>query len=228
MRWNIIFNYNLKKFSKELLGAYSSIITFYLIVVILFKNYDGTFSFSGIEVITNIVLFILVTEVMATGFKLSQSFNLSRSEFIKGNIIFLTFISFVTAIVDIIINKIVNIYINSPMYIDDIYVGIQQNNFETIIKLILVIFVVHITAVALGFLTVSFYRYCKYIKFGTFVFIGAVILVIFFISIFEINIFYISSGNPNTLLLNTLIDLVIGIIMYIIGSLFLKKTPSNY
>jgi hypothetical protein len=151
-----------------------------VIIILIFLNADsGKISSSGLEMASVIFLFIAGLNSFKTNFKFSQANQTSRKTFFKGIIIAVFPITFAMSLLDIIINRVYNIFIPSPTNFDMIYgslrdAGIrnssgfawtQANDFYTLFGTIIWQFVVYSFAFFLGLLiTLVYYRSSKPVK----------------------------------------------------------------
>lgn len=225
MRWKSVLKYNLRCSANDILFYYALFIGFGIIFIVVSEVYGANFEFSGLDVFTSLLLFIIAMESSNNSLKLTYGFNVSRIEYIKGTTIFLTLLSVGTAILDVIINRITNIYINSPMVVDINYGEYLKNGtYLESWKAIILISIVHFTAIGLGFLLSSFYNFCKGLKHGV------IVLTVIFISMVSFSfflgeaIFFIANGGTENLLINAFLDLCIGSVMTLLGVILTQKT----
>ncbi|MFR5265261.1 hypothetical protein [Clostridium sp.] len=225
MRWKSVLKYNLRCSASDILSYYSVFIGFGIIFIIVSEIYGANFEFFGLDVFTSLVIFIIAIESSNNSLKLTHSFNVSRAEYIKGTIIFLSLLSVGTAILDVIINRIANIYMNVPMVVDINYGEyLKHGTYLESWKAIILISIIHFTAIGLGFLLSSFYNFCSGLKYGI------IVVIIIFISIISFSfflgevIFFIAKGRAENLLINIFLDLCIGSVMILLGGILTKKT----
>lgn len=136
---NKICSYQLKTSIKSILVYYGILIGILLLVLIQ-KNFMYPYSniqSNGIEIATAIFIFIIALNSFKSSFYFSQGNNVSRNSFILGTIKSGIIISAMLALVDIIINRIYNLFIICPTNFDTIYGKIVydvNNNWELMLK----------------------------------------------------------------------------------------------
>lgn len=120
---NKICSYQLETSIKSILVYYSILIGILLLVLIQKKfmyPYSNIQS-NGIEMATAIFIFIMALNSFKSSFYFSQGNNVSRNSFILGTIKSGVIISASLALIDIIINRIYNLFIICPTNFDMIY-----------------------------------------------------------------------------------------------------------
>lgn len=149
----------------------SAVRVFYIIIIsILFflgvlATYNkGNVSSSGIDFATVIFIFVAGLNSFKSAFKFSQSNNISRITFFKGTILGALPITFGMAVLDIIINRIYNLFVSSPMNFDMIYRSIQygknfvpNNDFNTIIATLIFQFALYTMFFMIGLMVTTIY-----------------------------------------------------------------------
>lgn len=176
-------------------GVRKSAIIYYFIficvVIGLIAVSKGTIIMSGIEISTIIFLFVCGLNSFKSNFYFAKSNGISRKTFIKGLLISSIPITLIMSIIDIIINRIINIFIKSPTLYDMSYgsllgdVGIvygsdwiQINTFSNIFNNILFQFSFCLLAYVAGIvINMIYYRSNKYVK--VLVSVAPVMLMIF-------------------------------------------------
>ena len=176
-------------------GVRKSAIIYYFIficvVIGLIAGSKGTIIMSGIEISTIIFLFVCGLNSFKSNFYFAKSNGISRKTFIKGLLISSIPIALIMSIIDIIINRIINIFIKSPTLYDMSYgsllgdVGIvygsdwiQINTFSNIFNNILFQFSFCLLAYVAGIvINMIYYRSNKYVK--VLVSVAPVMLMIF-------------------------------------------------
>lgn len=200
-------------------GIMKSAIIYYFIficvVIGLIAVSKGTIILSGIEISTIIFLFVCGLNSFKSNFYFAKSNGISRKTFIKGLLISSIPIALVISIIDITINRIINIFIKSPTlydmsygsllgYVGNLYESnwIKINTFGNLFNNILFQFAFCILAYVAGIvINMIYYRSNKYLKV-----LVSVTPVIFFI--FNINI---SMKNPVlTMRINKFLDYIFG------------------
>ena len=163
-------------------GIMKSAIIYYFIficvIIGLIAVSDGRSTLSGIEVSTVIFIFVCGLNSFKSNFYFAKSNGISRKTFIKGLLISSVPIALVMSIIDIIINRINNIFIKNPTfydmaygnsvgYISKIYDGswVQSNSLNTIFNTILFQFSLCLLAYVIGIvINMIYYRANKYVK----------------------------------------------------------------
>lgn len=119
---NKICKYQLKTSIKPILIYYSILIGFLLLILIeKFKSQNSNIQSSGIEMSTAIFIFIMALNSFKSSFYFSQGNNISRNSFIIGTIKAGIIMAAVLSLIDVIINRIYNIFIICPTNFDMIY-----------------------------------------------------------------------------------------------------------
>lgn len=151
---------------------------FICVIIGLIAVSDGRSTLSGIEVSTVIFIFVCGLNSFKSNFYFAKSNGVSRKTFIKGLLISSVPIALVMSIIDIIINRINNIFIKNPTfydmaygnsvgYISKIYDGswVQSNSLNTIFNTILFQFSLCLLAYVVGIvINMIYYRANKYVK----------------------------------------------------------------
>ncbi|CAM2079462.1 MAG: ABC-2 family transporter protein [uncultured Clostridium sp.] len=151
---------------------------FICVIIGLIAVSDGRSTLSGIEVSTVIFIFVCGLNSFKSNFYFAKSNGISRKTFIKGLLISSVPIALVMSIIDIIINRINNIFIKNPTfydmaygnsvgYISKIYDGswVQSNSLNTIFNTILFQFSLCLLAYVIGIvINMIYYRANKYVK----------------------------------------------------------------
>ena len=151
---------------------------FICVIIGLIAVSDGRSTLSGIEVSTVIFIFVCGLNSFKSNFYFAKSNGVSRKTFIKGLLISSVPIALVMSIIDIIINRINNIFIKNPTfydmaygnsvgYISKIYDGswVQSNSLNTIFNTILFQFSLCLLAYVIGIvINMIYYRANKYVK----------------------------------------------------------------
>ncbi len=167
----------------------SSIRGFYLIFILIIglltfvsRTSDGNMNSSGLEFASVVFLFITGLNAFKSNFYFSQAMNVSRGEFLKGLILATYPIALTMSVIDVIINRVYNLFIPSPTMYDMLYtayrnqshiwdwqsmerVWFQLNDIGTLAGTVLWQFSLYSTAVMLGlFITIIYYRSNKLMK----------------------------------------------------------------
>ena len=188
---------------------------FVCVIIGLIAVSGGRSSMSGVEFSTVIFLFVCGLNSFKSNFYFAKSNGISRKTFIKGLLISIIPIALVMSIIDIIINRINNIFIKNPTLYDMSYgnllgdvgrihegVWIQSNSLATIFNTILFQFSLCLLAYVVGIvINMIYYRSNKYLKV-----LVSVIPVVFII--FNANF---STKNPGlTMRINEFLDYIFG------------------
>ena len=150
----------------------------FIIITMTVINTVGNATMSGIEISTIIFLFVCGLNSFKSNFYFAKGNGISRKIFIKGLLISSIPIALVMSIIDIIINRINNIFIKNPTFYDmaygnlvgiigDIYNGswTQSNSLNTILNTILFQFSLCLLAYVVGIvINMIYYRSNKYVK----------------------------------------------------------------
>ena len=150
----------------------------FIIITMTVINTVGNATMSGIEISTIIFLFVCGLNSFKSNFYFAKGNGISRKIFIKGLLISSIPIALVMSIIDIIINRINNIFIKNPTFYDmaygnlvgiigDIYNGAwtQSNSLSTIFNTILFQFSFCLLAYVVGIvINMIYYRSNKYVK----------------------------------------------------------------
>ena len=188
---------------------------FVCVIIGLIAVSGGRSSMSGVEFSTVIFIFVCGLNLFKSNFYFAKSNGISRKTFIKGLLISIIPIALVMSIIDIIINRINNIFIKNPTLYDMSYgnllgdvgrihegVWIQSNSLATIFNTILFQFSLCLLAYVVGIvINMIYYRSNKYLKV-----LVSVIPVVFII--FNANF---STKNPGlTMRINEFLDYIFG------------------
>ena len=150
----------------------------FIIITMTVINTVGNATMSGIEISTIIFLFVCGLNSFKSNFYFAKVNGISRKTFIKGLLISSIPIALVMSIIDIIINRINNIFIKNPTLYDvsygnllgdvgRVYEGswVQSNSLATIFNTILFQFSLCLLAYVVGIvINMIYYRSNKYVK----------------------------------------------------------------
>ncbi|MCF0147073.1 MAG: hypothetical protein HUJ77_01605 [Clostridium sp.] len=174
MKLKSIVKYNINNLKNSIGIYYLTFITICLASVLL--SGDGNVKSSGIELASVIFLFVAGLNLFKESFYFMKSNNVSRKDFIYGTAISMIPVALFIAIIDIIINRIYNIFIKCPTLYDMGYaIGrghwdnsvnwVQSNSIITLFNSILFQASLCLFAISLGFLiTIIYYRCNKVMK----------------------------------------------------------------
>lgn len=119
---NKICKYQLKTSVKATFIYYSILIGILLIVLVeKIVDKDNNIHFSGVEISTAIFIFVAALNSFKSTFYFSQGNNVSRKTFIKGNIKYGLIMSAILSVIDIVLNRVYNIFTICPTNFHTIY-----------------------------------------------------------------------------------------------------------
>lgn len=162
----------------------SAVIYYSIFIVIIIGlctiNYTNNMSstMSGLEFATIIFLFVCGLNSFKSNFYFAKSSGVSRKTFIKGLLISSVPLALAMSIIDIIINRLNNIFVKNPTLYDmaygnlidgmnSVYQGywVQNNSFTTIINTILFQFTFCLLAYIVGIvINMIYYKSNSYVK----------------------------------------------------------------
>ncbi|MDF1615881.1 hypothetical protein [Petrocella sp. FN5] len=145
------------------------------------SNSGQNSSSSGLEFSTVVFLFIMGLNAFKENFNFSQANNLSRKAFFSGLLLAILPIAFLMSIIDLVINRIYNIFVPSPTNYDMIYgtfrdtgmfdwntmeyVWKQSNTFFTLSSTVIWQFAAYVLFFALGVvITMVYFRSNNLVK----------------------------------------------------------------
>lgn len=206
--------------------------------LLVYSIADGSGSMSGMEMMSVIFLFICGLNSFKSNFFFAKANSVSRRAFLRGIALSILPIAFVTSVIDIIVNRITNIFVTcSTIYdmsfgsligkdiIGGAYEFIQPNDIGTIVNSILCIIVMKIAFYMLGLLiTMTFYRCNKIMKLVVAI---SPIIIINAISILFPKVWYkigeIASSLTGSINMYYLTSIVMAVIYYIICYLLIRN-----
>ncbi|MDV4151664.1 hypothetical protein R0131_12595 [Clostridium sp. AL.422] len=175
MKIKSIIKYNINSLKNSIAIYYAIFITVCVASVILSRT--GNVSSSGIELSSVIFIFVAGLNLFKENFYFMKSNNVSRKDFIYGTALSMIPVAVGMSIIDIIINRIYNIFMKCPTLYDMAYANIgkghfdnsvnwvQSNSIETLLSSIAFQGALCIFAISLGFLiTIIYYRCNKLMK----------------------------------------------------------------
>jgi hypothetical protein len=164
-------SYKLAKYNIK--SSLKSIIIFYLIFtgVITALGMVGGHT-SGLEFSTVIFLFVVGLNSFKEDFYFAQANNISRVDYFKAKAIAILPIGIVMSILDVIINRVYNLFTTSPTMYDMSYnnfsnghlnmdIWVQNNSIGTLFGTVTFLFAFYITAFAMGLLITLIYYRCN-------------------------------------------------------------------
>lgn len=176
MKIKSVFKYSVANMVKSIVAFYGIFISVCVLLIFLANSSGGTVSSSGVELSSAIFIFIAGLNSFKENFYFMKSNNVSRRDFLYGTILSMLPIAFVMSFIDVIINRIQNIFISSPTNYDMIYGNMrnityneffwtQSNSIETLLNTFLFQSVVYAFAFVLGFvITILYYKSNKLTK----------------------------------------------------------------
>ncbi|MBX4264256.1 hypothetical protein [Clostridium estertheticum] len=157
--------YNIKSSLKSIIIYYIIFIGALTSLEILRKFSGGT---TGLEVSSVVLLFVLGLNLFRENFYFTQANNIPRADYFKAIAMAILAIGFAMSIVDVIINRVYNIFTLSPTIYDMIYsevfrlsAGIQSNSMKTLFGTVTFLFAFYIAAFGVGLLTTMIYYKCN-------------------------------------------------------------------
>jgi len=159
---------------------YMIFISVIALITTLAKIFNGSLTSSGIEFSTVIFIFIVGLNSFKSNFKFSQANNISRKSFVKGLIIAVFPVTAAMSVIDLVLNRIYNIFVPCPTSYDMIYgpyrgvrmynelgeiIAINTNQFLNICGTIIWQFTVYSVFFIIGiFISALYYRSNKILK----------------------------------------------------------------
>lgn len=192
----------------QALETVKPIIVFYsiFVVVITFLS-AGSATSTGIEFSTMIFLLVVGLNSFKNQFMMTQANNISRKSFVKGSLLGMLPITLGMSLIDLIINRVLNVFQRCPTFFDIIYSNYrdlpltadvnsawtQANDFKTLLGTVIWQFAVYSVIYILGFLiSLSYYKSNSFMK----VFIS-VISIVFLSSSYTLNVVIINNFGIN-------------------------------
>ena len=167
--------YNIKSSLKPIMIYYCIVISVLIIMTILTKITGGDNQSNGLEFISIVFLFIIGLNSFKENFYFTQANNISRLDFFKASAISIIPISICMSILDVIINRVYNLFQICPTMYDMAYdsfnlvnnheLWIQSNSIKTLFGTVAFLFAFYIVAFAIGLLiTIIYYKCNKIMK----------------------------------------------------------------
>ena len=196
MKIKSIVKYNIGSLKKSILIYYCVFIAICALSTIFAYKFNGTISSSGIELSSAIFIFVVGLNVFKENFYFIKANNLSRKSYFYGTVLSMVPISIGMSFIDLILNRIYNIFVNCPTNYDMIYTDyvniwnyannglVQSNSLETLFNTFLFQVSVYLMVFLLGFvITMLYYKCNKLMK--TVISIIPILLIIVFNVIFN-------------------------------------------
>lgn len=173
MKLKSIVNYNIDSLKNSLLIYYAIFISVCVALVIISRNSNGTVSSSGLEVSSAIFIFIVGLNSFKENFYFMKGNNVSRRDFIYGSALSIIPVALFMSIIDIIINRIYNIFMKSPTIYEMLYTKfinstqwsidtwVQSNSIEILFNTFTFQVTIYLVFFALGFLITIIYYKCN-------------------------------------------------------------------
>lgn len=186
-----VTKYNLNTFKNSAVIFYSIFIAFSVLLGALSIRSGGNVSSSGTEFSTIIYIFIFGLNIFKESFYFLKGSNVSRKNYLVGTALSMLIFSGVLSLIDLIINRLYNIFVESPMLYDMTFGNfnsyyqnywiqnnwIQNNDIITLVGSFLLQWGLCLFAISLGFLiNLMYYRANKLVK--TLISISPAILII--------------------------------------------------
>ncbi|WP_291650177.1 hypothetical protein [Clostridium sp.] len=175
MKLRSIVKYNINSIKNSIIIYYSIFIIVCVALGLLSKNGNG--SSSGLEISTAIFLFIVGLNLFKENFYFAKSNNVPRRDFLYGTVISMIPVVLGMSIIDIIINRIYNIFMKCPTIYDMLYTNIgsgewyhsidwvQGNSIGILLNTLIFQASLYLAVFSLGFLiTIIYYKCNKFMK----------------------------------------------------------------
>lgn len=153
-----VFKYQLYNFLKPLGIYYLFMMGLYCFLSIQFNETNATSS--GLEVITAIIILTTAIEMFKSSFYFTQGNNISRKSYLIGTLIAGLVVSALSSLIDLVLNRIYNLFIPAAMNFDMIYGNfgvmdstyVANNSFENLITTFLWTFILFFLVFIVGLL----------------------------------------------------------------------------
>ncbi|MGG7214280.1 hypothetical protein ACQPUY_11765 [Clostridium nigeriense] len=173
MKLKSIIKYNLNSLKASIAIYYSIFITVCVALLVLSSSSNGSASSSGLEISSAIFIFVAGLNLFKENFYFMKSNNVSRKDFLYGTAASMIPVALFMSIIDIIINRIYNIFMRNPTIYDMVYANIgsgewyssinwvQNNSIGTLFNSFMFQASVCLFAISLGFLITIIYYKCN-------------------------------------------------------------------
>jgi hypothetical protein len=172
MRSYKLAKYNIKNSFKSIPIYYCILISFITILTLLGEFSGGNGQTSGLEFSTIIFIFVLGLNSFKENFYFAAANNIPRIDYFKATAISILPIALAMSVLDVIINRVYNIFVESPTLYDmsynnlsDIHVytegWVQNNSIGTLFGTVTFLFAFYIVAFAIGLLITLIYYNCN-------------------------------------------------------------------
>jgi hypothetical protein len=172
MRSYKLAKYNIKSSLKSIMIYYSIIITITISIAIMSKSSGGGIEAHGIEISSVIFLFVLGLNSFKENFYFAEANNISRVDYFIAIAIAIMTIGLAMSVIDVIINRVDNLFVvNTTLYdmsYNNIFQGplntegwIQSNSIGTLLGTVTFLFAFYISAFVVGLLITLIYYKCN-------------------------------------------------------------------
>ena len=172
-----VAKYNLSVMKKSMMIFYLIFISVCILIIVLSRVNEGNVSSSGLEISSAIFIFVAGLNIFKENFYFTKSNNISRKSYFLGTILSMIPIAGIMSIIDIVINRIYNLFIESPTIYDMGFTNfnqinfmytanwIQQNDIKALFETFLFQTSLYLMLFVLGFLiTMIYYKCNKFMK----------------------------------------------------------------
>jgi hypothetical protein len=172
MKLKSIVKYNLNSLKNSIAIYYAIFIIVCAFLILISRSSKGASS-SGLEISSAIFIFIAGLNSFKENFYFMKNNNVSRKRFLYGTALSIIPIALFMSIIDIIINRIYNIFMKCPTIYDMLYTDIgsgewyhsinwvQSNGIGTLFNTFVFQATAYLTFFALGFLITIIYYKCN-------------------------------------------------------------------
>jgi hypothetical protein len=168
MRSYKLAKYNIKSSLKSIIIYYAIFIGVITGLTILSKSSGGDVYTSGLELSSIIFLFVIGLNSFKENFYFAQANNISRADYLKAAAIGILPIGLAMSILDVIINRVYNLFRTCPTMYDMAYnssfnieTWIQSNSMQTLFRTVIFLFAFYIAVFAIGLLITMIYYNCN-------------------------------------------------------------------
>lgn len=244
MKAKKIAKYTISSMKKSMMIFYSIFISVCILIIVLSRVNEGNVSSSGLEISSAIFIFVAGLNIFKENFYFAKSNNISRKNYFLGTILSMIPIAGIMSIIDIVINRIYNLFIKCPTIYDMGFTNfdqinfiynsnwIQQNDIKTLFETFLFQTSLYLMVFILGFvITMIYYKCNKFMK--TIISIAPVMLIILFNMYMSNNpriavkvskfIEYILGINPINVYAPITTFIILFIVLVVIAYLLIRK-----
>lgn len=169
-----VTKYQLNSFKHSTSIFYAIFIAVFAFTAYMANNSDGNVSSSGIEFATIIFIFVTGLNIFKESFYFIKGNNVSRKDYLIGTSLSMIGFSAVLSVIDVVLNRIYNIFVECPMIYDMAFGNynplndgswVQKSDLTTLVGSFLMQWGLCLGAIALGFLiNLMYYRANKLVK----------------------------------------------------------------